>query len=46
MAFAGVVDLKAGLAEGLEEELDFGDYGAHWGDGYSLGMEVAAGGAD
>ena len=46
MAFARVVDGKAGAAEGGEEELDGGDYGEGWGNGVALCGEVAAGAAD
>lgn len=46
VAFAGVVDLDAGVAAGVEQVLETGDDGAGGGDGVALGFEVAAGRAD
>jgi len=42
VALAGVVDGEAEGAEGGEEGLDVGDYGARRCDGVALGREVAA----
>lgn len=46
VAFARVVDLVTGGAEGGEEALKGGDDGARGGDGVALAGEVAARGAD